>query len=163
MMILQEVLSPIVVDIWSSILAMDVFERDGGAELPSGATLAGCVHLAGEPPAAVVIECTDSVARHAAATMFAMDPALLTAADIRDAVGELANMAAGNLKASLPDPYQLSTPTVISGNDFRTHLPTSERVAQSVFDSAVGEFKVSVYEQTLAPKRHAEPARNSRA
>jgi len=162
-MILQEVLSPIVVDIWSSILALDVSERDGSAEHPSGATIAGCVHLAGEPPAAVVIECTDAVARHAAATMFDTDPTLVSEADIRDAVGELANMAAGNLKAALPDSYQLCTPTVIIGSDFRTHLPGSERIAESVFDSAVGAFVVSVYEQSPAPKRQSESARTTRA
>lgn len=50
-----------------------------------------------------------------------------------DAIGEICNMVAGNLKAKLPgvgDKCYISTPTLISGSDYHLHtLPKSEHFA----------------------------------
>jgi chemotaxis protein CheX len=38
-------------------------------------------------------------------------------ADVRDALGEIANMIAGNVKALLPEPCSISLPAVALGSD----------------------------------------------
>jgi len=42
----------------------------------------------------------------------------MTDEDVRDALGELANMLAGNLKSVLPSGVVLSMPSVIEGSDY---------------------------------------------
>ena len=68
------------------------------------------VRLRGGWNGAVLVECSEALARRAAGTTFAIDPATATSDDIEDVVGELANMVGGNMKALLPGPTQLSVP-----------------------------------------------------
>jgi CheY-specific phosphatase CheX len=42
--------------------------------------------------------------------------------DVRDALGELANMLAGNLKSVLPGGAVLSMPSVIEGSDYSLQI-----------------------------------------
>ena len=42
--------------------------------------------------------------------------------DVRDTLGELANMAAGNLKSVMPSGVVLSMPSVVAGSDYSLKL-----------------------------------------
>ena len=55
----------------------------------------------------------------------------LTDADLRDALGELTNMAAGNLKTLLPGSDDISLPTVVEGSDYGLTRLDSTLVAQT--------------------------------
>jgi chemotaxis protein CheX len=61
---------------------------------------------------------SEPLARALAGTMMAQEPAESTPDDLRDVTGELVNIVAGNLKAVLPSPCQLSLPQV---QDALTH------------------------------------------
>ncbi|MBI2406686.1 MAG: chemotaxis protein CheX [Gemmatimonadetes bacterium] len=147
---LDEVLAPTILDICRSVMALDVAALDGDAAEDT-ATYAGCVHLDTEPPGTVVLECDEALARLMAARMFDAAAETLTDADVCDAIGELANMAAGNLKAALPHAARLSLPTVTRGSELKTYLPQSTRVGWRRFACGDDRFSVSVYER-------AEPA-----
>ncbi|MGV3710129.1 MAG: chemotaxis protein CheX [Gemmatimonas sp.] len=153
MQILQEMLPQTVSDIWSSLLSLEVVELPGDTELEAAPTFVGCVHLIGGVSGMVAIMCGESLARQAAARMFDLDEADVADADIRDAVGELANVAAGNLKAALPDPYKLSMPSVVTGSDFQTDVLNGQQVAQTIFGCSAGQFVVSVFEQEEGSRR----------
>lgn len=149
---LQEVLEPTIVDIWSSLLALEAVAEPeatlpGAAATYVAATFVGFVHLAGTPPGTIVIQWEEPLARLVAARMFDVAQDEASEADIRDAIGELANVAAGNLKAALSEPYVLSLPTVVHGSDFRTYLPSSRLVASRTFACGNDRFSVSVFEQ----------------
>ena len=64
---------------------------------------------------------SEPLARILAGAMMAQDPAQSTADDIRDVTGELVNIVAGNLKALLPSPCQLSLPKVQDGVSQSAH------------------------------------------
>ena len=64
--------------------------------------------------------------------MFGMEPEEPEASDVRDTVGELANMAGGNVKSTLSGSCQLSLPSVTEGLSYEINVPgskVSERVA----------------------------------
>ena len=59
----------------------------------------------------VVIACSPALALSAAAELFAMAPEEIAEADIRDVVGEFANVIGGNVKSVMPGPSVLSLPS----------------------------------------------------
>jgi chemotaxis protein CheX len=61
----------------------------------------------------VVFACTEKAARNAAGAFLAMDGADVSAADMADVLGELANIVGGNVKSMLPPGCFVSLPHVV--------------------------------------------------
>ena len=57
-----------------------------------------------------------------AEAMFAADPGSLSADEVSDALGELTNMVAGNVKALLPESCAISLPTVALGTNYKINV-----------------------------------------
>jgi len=142
---LQESLEPTIIDIWASLFSLEAVAEP---MTDVHATYVGCVHLAGVVSGTIVIQCDAPLARLVAARMFDIAQDDASDDDIRDAIGEITNIAAGNLKAALSDPTVLSLPTVVQGTDFSTHLPNSHLVASRMFSCGADRFSVSVFEHT---------------
>jgi CheY-specific phosphatase CheX len=145
---LEQSISEIVETVWSSMLGLQT-EPDtastltvGGAESSPVHTYAGVVQISGAWAGAVAVQCSETLARHAASTMFGLTPETVAVADVHDALGELANMTGGNIKALLPEPCTLGLPVVIEGADYRLRLPGSLPVQRLAF--RVGEESVVV-------------------
>jgi len=141
----QRALVPAISDIWWSMLSNRIVELPMQAydEVPF---VVGGVRLIGNAQATVVFSCGERLAREAAASMFDISVADVSDAEIRDAVAELTNVAAGNLKGLLPGAHGLSLPTVVNRNEQRAHLVRGQPVAQCAFASHAGAFTVAVYE-----------------
>lgn len=97
--------------------------------------LTGMVGLAGQLCGVLSIRCTSKTAAHIATKMTGgevskSDPS------VRDALGEVCNMVAGNFKSKLPelsDGCLLSVPTIITGMDYHLHsLASGDRMAVCV-------------------------------
>lgn len=73
---------------------------------------AGCVQSTGAWSGGVLLRCDAALARTCAAILLADEPC--DDAAVCDALGELTNMVAGNLKAVLPAPSRLSLPVVVA-------------------------------------------------
>ncbi len=130
----------ITVDIWSTVFDIDV-ESAETTDRVAGRSLTGTVQITGDWNGAVMVECSDRLARHATATMFGMEIDEVTEEDVHDTVGEIANMTGGNLKSLLPGSCQLSLPTVTSGVDYE-HSVRGSRVVERVAFDAAGESLV---------------------
>ena len=74
-----------------------VLERIDDVEVP-GPAIFGYVHITGGWEGSVVVQCEDELARRLAAAMFGSDSASVTPQEVSDAMGELANITAGNVK-----------------------------------------------------------------
>ena len=61
-----------------------------------------------------------------------------------DALGELANMIGGNLKALLPSNVGLSLPSIVRGNDYVVRLRGGVVVNRQMFDTEFGKFQVTL-------------------
>ena len=74
--------------------------------------VAACIELRGAFCGMLRGTFSEPLARALAGLMMAQAPVESTQQDLRDVTGELVNIVAGNLKAVLPSPCQLSLPTV---------------------------------------------------
>ncbi len=92
--------------------ADDLHQARDGAALEGRPRLVGRVEITGEWEGAVTIDCEAELAARIAGAMFGVPGGTSEPEEIHDALGELANMAGGNLKSLLPAPSRLSLPTV---------------------------------------------------
>jgi chemotaxis protein CheX len=76
--------------------------------------IAAAVSVTGAWQGHVVIECSTAASKLAAAALLGVPADEVTEADVADALGELANIIGGNVKALLPDPSALSLPYVVN-------------------------------------------------
>jgi CheY-specific phosphatase CheX len=91
---------------------IDIDHRDDGED---DSTVVGFVEIDGPWRGRVTVSCSEQLATTITAQMFEMDPAETTKAELVDAMGEIANMIGGNVKALLPGPSKLSLPLVYHG------------------------------------------------
>jgi chemotaxis protein CheX len=123
---------------WKTVLehaAIEVFELMAGIRLEGGlggeiarGEQTAMVGLAGALCGMLTVCCSREMAHRLASRMLGGEAAL-NPATVRDALGELCNMVAGNFKAkisNLADKCMLSVPTVITGSDYEmaTVAPT---------------------------------------
>jgi chemotaxis protein CheX len=102
---------------------------------PGGnANITAMVGLAGELQGMMSVRCTSVAACRMAGAMLGMEITECDS-DVRDALGEVCNMVAGNFKAKIPGvgvSCSLSVPTVITGGDYSLHpLADGEQVIVS--------------------------------
>lgn len=73
--------------------------------------------------------------------------------DISDAVGELANIIAGNLKPVLPAELTLGTPYVVHGDSYRGAGGDGKVLSSNAFATDAGIFYVRIFECSDAARR----------
>jgi chemotaxis protein CheX len=103
----------IATSIWETLFTMPLERGDGAAILDRSVT--GCVHIDGAWQGAVLLECGEPLAGTLAGQLFQSSSP--TPEEVRDTVGELTNMLAGNIKALLPEPSRISLPAVALGGE----------------------------------------------
>ncbi|HET9772487.1 MAG TPA: chemotaxis protein CheX [Acidimicrobiia bacterium] len=116
--------------VWASLVEVPLVPRQPGQPGPAGGsrTFTGCVQITGAWEGAVTVHCSEALAKALTAAMFMVDPADTTAEEVTDALGELANMVGGNVKALLPEPCRISLPAVADGMDYRLSVPGARPV-----------------------------------
>ncbi len=104
-------------------------EEDGGTPLASGAeTISAVIGLAGAISGACVLQSDTRAALCIAEALVGVRPESLDET-VKDAVGEVCNMVAGAWKgryAALSSGCMLSTPTVVTGTNYRLHTQRPE-------------------------------------
>ncbi len=136
----------IVSDIFEAMLGLPV--ADGPAEMDGTRRLTACVQISGDWEGAVVVDCTEVLARRVTGSMFGLEPDGASPEDVLDAIGEVANVAGGNVKALLGAECALSLPTVTEGVDLRMSVPGMRVVAEAGFASSDEPFRVVVLEKS---------------
>jgi chemotaxis protein CheX len=131
--------------IWSSMvniaLVSTEFRKDTSRV---GGTVTSSVQIVGRWNGAVCLDMSADLALHATASLIGAEPSELSHDDVRDAAGELANMTAGGMKELLPEPCQISLPTVVMGTDFEVSIPQGVVVYRSAFSTLFGSFLVTL-------------------
>jgi chemotaxis protein CheX len=97
------------------------------------------VGLAGSLCGVLSIRCDSLAARIMAARMLGISPEELhdNSSDTCDALGEIANMVAGNFKGKLSgigNHCMLSVPTIIAGSHYESHSLLAANVIEVVFE-----------------------------
>jgi CheY-specific phosphatase CheX len=113
-------------------------------EAPAAQMLSGIVHITGEHSATVAVQVPHALASRLATSMFALDGSEPSAEDLQDALGEIANITGGNIKALLEGECSLTLPVVIEGSSYRVRVPGGEVVNRVQFECDGLPFVVSV-------------------
>ena len=116
--------------VWASLVELPLIPRQPGEPGPAAGsrTFTGCVQITGAWEGAVTVHCSEALAKVLTAAMFMVDPEDTTPEEVSDALGELANMVGGNVKALLPEPCRISLPAVADGMDYRLSVPGARPV-----------------------------------
>ena len=102
--------------VWSLVLRIQPQEGPPTPVPREGSqVVSGSVRVEGSWNGKITLSCDMPLAQHAAELMYDQSAETLPESDVYDAVGELANMIGGNVRALLPEPCQLSLPTVHGG------------------------------------------------
>ena len=144
----QDELRSIMDEIWQSLLGRGLVESDaeGGG---TGHRLVGRVDITGGWEGVVTIDCDADLAAAVAAAMFGVEDGDAAPEEVRHALGELANMAGGNIKALIPVPSQLGLPTVT--DDEAAGLPTgAEPIRRLAFEVDGKRILLNVFEAKSA-------------
>jgi len=108
--------------------------------------ISAAVYFAGAWYGAILLECSPLQARRFAQYLMSLDEPEAVNDDVRDALGELANMLAGNLKSVLPHGVVLSMPSVVEGSDYVLQMCGKRTVERIPFWSRDGIFAVTLVE-----------------
>jgi chemotaxis protein CheX len=138
-----EILSQIVESVFTTMMSLEVSPSDvTWSHL--GERITSFVHLTGDWNGAVLLECTPRQACQFAGRILCMDPPDAVDDDVRDVLGELANMIGGNMKCGMSTGVRLSMPSVMDGKDYDLHICGSEVQDRLAFQCADGHFWVTV-------------------
>lgn len=132
----------IVTTVFATMLGMDAAPAE--QEWKSGTEkVTATVHLGGEWNGAIVLETSRKQACRLTARMLGGEPVEMVDNDVRDAMGELANMIGGNLKTVLCPTGTLSLPMVIDGSDYSFRVVHGSSIDRHAFASEEGFFWVT--------------------
>lgn len=147
MTIEQEQLVEIAQTVWSSFLGMVLVEQptDRSSATDDGHSASATVHISGSWNGSVILSCTTTLARRAAAAMFEMNEDEVGDGEVADAFGELANTIGGNLKCLLPEPSQLSLPTVSLGAVHVVTVPGAGLLEHVELDCDGDQLRIAVW------------------
>ena len=95
--------------IWQNTLGLDLTAPVGDGENPED-TLASYVKISGDWKGAILLECAESVTRHASAMLFSVDADELPKQEMQDAVDELTRMVGKSLQQILAPAGKTSSP-----------------------------------------------------
>jgi chemotaxis protein CheX len=133
----------VVADIGTALLGLELAPGPVAGQ-NIGKMLTGCVQITGAWAGAVSVDCSATLARRVAEGMFGAEPGAVSDEEVHDAIGELANMVGGNLKALLPGPSALSLPSITQGSDYRTNVQGTALTNEVAFHCDVDWMRVTV-------------------
>jgi chemotaxis protein CheX len=146
-------LAEIVESVFAAMTSLEVVEC-GTPWFAGGDRLTSAIHLAGDWNGALLLECDRSQACRLAGRFLSIDipetvnPETVNPEtvndDVRDVLGELANMIGGNLKSILGSGIRLSMPSVVDGSSYSLRVCGAEVRESLAFQCSEGLFWVTV-------------------
>lgn len=141
----------IVENVFRTMLNLEVTRSDVNSSTALN-PLTAAVHFAGEWRGAVLLQCGLPEALAFTNCLMLSAEHARADEDVRDALGELANMVGGNLKSVLPSGVALSIPSVVAGTDYALHICGGNAFNTVGFSSELGSFWVTLV-QVVERKR----------
>jgi chemotaxis protein CheX len=148
----EEMLAQIVESVFITMLNLEVLPSEIMWS-PSHDQLTSAVYLSGGWNGALLFECNRWQACRFAGRFLSMDPPHAVNDDVRDVLGELANMIGGNMKCAVAAGLSLSMPSVTDGSDYGVRVCGSEIQDRLGFECAEGPFWVTLL--AVAPGKFA--------
>jgi chemotaxis protein CheX len=152
MIISDDELNTLVENVWQTLMGAAPASFVPGAPPPNtGEWMTGTVRISGEWHGTVSVSAPAALVRQSAARMLDMAEDAVGPDDMRDALGEIANVLGGNLKSLMPAPTRLSLPEVGQPGDPSGR--TERTLVKGLFLAFSGDnhpFHVAVMQSTAA-------------
>lgn len=143
----------IVQDVFQTMLAMEATPDDQPIGESGTPVVTACMHMSGPWKGAVLLQCHLPAACEFTATLQGIGKPSGADDDVKDAMGELINMVAGNFKAVLGGGIHLSLPVVVEGSDYRFRILGGEETTRVGFQTDAGPVYVSLIEISRPAER----------
>jgi chemotaxis protein CheX len=140
-------------EIWDLILNDAVKPRPTPPTMDDAETYIGCVQITGAWRGTVSMEMPIDLARKLTARMMSLENPYDATPDLfQDALGELVNMFAGNVRAVLPPPTYLSLPVVGPSRGFAIEGLQHHKLIELGFESFEIPFVIGISKVELDTK-----------
>lgn len=151
MQFLEEEILEITETTWRAMLGIDIQRIRTNAIPPEAEeALIGHVSISGAWEGEVLLKATIALARSAASKIFAIPQESVQPQDQIDAMYELSNIIAGNIKSLLPEPSKLSLPEVEQVTEWETDTINADRVSELSFESEGQTLLVTLWKRELS-------------
>lgn len=135
-------------EIFRTMIATETWPlHESPAQLPDH-PIVGAVYLAGPWQGALLLEASAAQAFSWTQKFMSIPMPDSLDDDVRDTVGELSSMLAGNLKSFLPAETALSMPSVVEGRQYTLRLVGDHQKIKVDFASPEGPFSVTLVQLT---------------
>lgn len=135
-------------EIFRTMIATETWALHESPALPPDHPIVGAVYLAGPWQGALLLEASASQAFLWTQKLMSVPAPDRLDDDVRDTIGELGSMVAGNLKSFLPPETALSMPSVVEGRQYTLRLVGDHQKIKVDFASADGAFSVTLVQLT---------------
>jgi len=143
--VLRTDLTRIVQDIFQTMLGMEAQARDLRIEDLRPPIVSASMHLSGNWNGAVLLQCELPAAAEFTSAMLGMEKPATAGEDLKDVMGEVINMIAGNFKGLIGGAH-LSMPIVVEGSDYRIRLLGGKPTARLGFLTPGGPLHLTLVE-----------------
>ena len=144
---LEEKLVAATRDVFHTMVQLEVQPETAVQRTPHlGCAISGVLGLAGDLCGLLSIHCPETLALAATGNLLGIEIERVDD-DVRDAIGEIANMIAGGVKSALAGDdmsLELSIPTTVTGCGYRVHSFSGARQLLIPFTTCCGRFWVEL-------------------
>ena len=140
----------VAISVFATMLGLELREDSGSTVSDGAETLTATVCLTGGWQGAVVVQCNPEDARRFAGCFLGEPPPAGETSVVRDVLGEIANMIAGNFKCTLYPGIRVSVPSVVSGTAYSVRLCGARLAEQITFTADGCRLRLSIFDVPLA-------------
>lgn len=144
---LVKYLTDATLEVFASMIFIDIAAEPAADSMPPiEPNVSSLIGLAGDLKGILAVHCPAAVALGVTTAMLGMEVTAL-GEDVKDAIGEIANMVAGGLKVSLAavdKKVELALPTTVIGKAIRTSGLSGATRAMVPFSSPLGRFGIEL-------------------
>jgi CheY-specific phosphatase CheX len=142
----REEIEQVAGSVFTAMMGLEMREAPASIVPEDAETLTAMVFLTGAWQGAVLVQCDPEDARQFAGCFLGEPAPEEVTSDVRDVLGEIANMIAGNFKCTLRPGIRVSVPSVVSGTDYTVRLCGTKLAAQMLLENEKGSICLSVLE-----------------
>jgi chemotaxis protein CheX len=130
-------------DVFGNMVDMNIEVLDTPWE-PHAEVVTSAIYFTDPWQGALFVECVAPLAFAFTARLMAVETPKSVDEDVCDAMGELANMIAGNLKALMPASVGISIPSIVRGQDYTVRLRGGKVLSKTAFETEFGGFRLTL-------------------
>ena len=150
MTLTSDIVTEIISDTFEMIAGISVKATDTAMSVDkSTCYITGCIqYIQGTWHGATLMQIPGLLAKQLGALMFEGDAdAQVSDAEVRDAVGEITNIVAGNFRRVMPEGASMSLPTVVEGIQYSFNIMEAKLTFEQNYDCLGQTFRLCVLMQ----------------